>query len=660
MHRTLRAAAVVVATGGLLVSAAPAFANEHTAAGNGVTVVGDGSSVGVDRATVEAGRVSFNVSSTNPVVQGNGGSNISLFQPKHGVTLEQVFADLREEFSSQPATAATGTRDLVRDVSIFGLADVVPGSPEVVTENLRSGTYYLMDLVKFSGVGQPTTTRLSVAGNGTGSPLKGRVLVTPTSADRFIAPSTWSHRGTYLFHNVADTIHFMAIQPVEAGTTDRQIQAFFDCAGWLRFLLPLGRCQLGGYRVAACRTLNPITAGRLGGVEGCVGAVQQNLGVVARCHQGAAEADRHLDRLTGDDQPGGGDQHAQPFRRTGQPSRVGVGEDHHELLPAVTGHHVAAAQPERQRAGHHRQRLVPRVVAVAVVDPLEQVDVGNQHPERPAVAGPLVQPGGQLRVQVPPVAQPGERVGQGQLLHLEDPSPGSSHRGVVAEQLHRPTDLSGGVAQRGGPHPDRLAVTVRVVHEDVRVATATVTDRRLERTARAAQLGSALIDMVEDAVPTPPAHYLTGVVAGQPLRSPAPVRDRPGAVDEIHPVAHVVHQVSVEREVLSHTATPDSCRFPPSADRTARRTADRAMRPSWRPVQVLSSGTCNGGIEEAAPVADSDTVGRIGREGRGRRPQVRRRGSRRGTARRGTARRGTARRGTARRGTAGCRAVCWT
>ena len=228
MHRTLRAAAVLVATGGLLASAAPAFANEHTAAGHGVTVVGDGSSVGVDRATVEAGRVSFNVSSTNPVVQGNGGSNISLFQPKHGVTLEQVFADLREEFSSQPATAATGTRDLVRDVSIFGLADVVPGSPEVVTENLRSGTYYLMDLVKFSGVGQPTTTRLSVAGNGTGSPLKGRVLVTPTSADRFIAPSTWSHSGTYLFHNVADTIHFMAIQPVEAGTTDPQIQAFFD------------------------------------------------------------------------------------------------------------------------------------------------------------------------------------------------------------------------------------------------------------------------------------------------------------------------------------------------------------------------------------------------------------------------------------------------
>ena len=98
----------------------------------------------------------------------------------------------------------------------------------------NGGEVCLPDLVKFSGVGQPTTTRLSVAGNGTGSPLKGRVLVTPTSADRFIAPSTWSHRGTYLFHNVADTIHFMAIQPVEAGTTDPQIQAFFDSGNQTR------------------------------------------------------------------------------------------------------------------------------------------------------------------------------------------------------------------------------------------------------------------------------------------------------------------------------------------------------------------------------------------------------------------------------------------
>jgi len=95
-------------------------------------------------------------------------------------------------------------------------------------ENLHSGTYYLMDLVNFTGKGNPVTTRLFVTGHGRSSALHGQVYVTPTSADRFIAPSRWPHHGTYLFHNVADTIHFMAIVPVKAGTTDRQIQAFFN------------------------------------------------------------------------------------------------------------------------------------------------------------------------------------------------------------------------------------------------------------------------------------------------------------------------------------------------------------------------------------------------------------------------------------------------
>jgi hypothetical protein len=221
-----------MAAGGLVALAGPAAsANEHTPAWNRshcVTVVGNGTSVHTDQARVKGGTVCFKVSSTNPVSQGNGGSNISLFQPKHGVTLAMVFADLREEFSSTPATAAKGTRDLVRDVSIFGLADVVPGYPEVVTENLRSGTYYLMDLVNFTGKGNPAITGLRVTGHGRVHELEGRVHVAATSTDRFIAPGYWPHRGTYLFHNVADTIHFMAIVPVKAGTTDQQIQAFFN------------------------------------------------------------------------------------------------------------------------------------------------------------------------------------------------------------------------------------------------------------------------------------------------------------------------------------------------------------------------------------------------------------------------------------------------
>jgi hypothetical protein len=228
MHRILRAAAALTAAGGLLALAGPASASDHGAAGHRITVVGNGSSVRIDHTTVHAGTISFKVSSTNPASQNGGGSTISLFRPKQGVTLAQVFADLREELSSTPAVAAKGTRDIVQDVSLYGLADVIPGYPEIVTENLRHGTYYLMDLANYSGKGQPKTTRLVVTGHAEARALYGRVHVAATSTDRFIAPAWWPHHGTYLFRNVSDTIHFMAIVPVKDGTTDQQIQAYFD------------------------------------------------------------------------------------------------------------------------------------------------------------------------------------------------------------------------------------------------------------------------------------------------------------------------------------------------------------------------------------------------------------------------------------------------
>jgi hypothetical protein len=53
-----------------------------------------------------------------------------------------------------------------------------------------------------------------------------RVLL--TSSDRFVVRGHLPASGSVLVRNVADTIHFMALEPVEAGTTDTQIQAFLD------------------------------------------------------------------------------------------------------------------------------------------------------------------------------------------------------------------------------------------------------------------------------------------------------------------------------------------------------------------------------------------------------------------------------------------------
>ena len=140
-----------------------------------------------------------------------------------------MYADLREEFSQNPKVAAQGTRDLDRDVLTYGLANVVPGFPEIVTANLRAGTYYLFDLTNFTGKGTPTTTTIHVVGKYHPGALFGNRLVVATSSDRFIPSSTyWPHRGSYVFHNGSDTIHFMAMLRVKNGTTDRQVQKFFN------------------------------------------------------------------------------------------------------------------------------------------------------------------------------------------------------------------------------------------------------------------------------------------------------------------------------------------------------------------------------------------------------------------------------------------------
>ena len=234
MRHLFKGVVALVATGGMLGLAAPAaFADGQEDVRQSVNVVGDGSSVTIDAATVEAGPISFKVASTNVVT--GGGSQVSMFQPKKGVTLEQVFADLAEELTQGDSLAAAkaaakGTRDLTRDVSVFGLADVVPDYPEVVTERLRRGTYYLMDLAN-PPQGAPKLTQLTVTGrrgDGHGSGLDSQVRVQATSDDRFIAPESWPHEGTYTFRNVSDTLHFMEIDPVKPGTTDDEIQAFFD------------------------------------------------------------------------------------------------------------------------------------------------------------------------------------------------------------------------------------------------------------------------------------------------------------------------------------------------------------------------------------------------------------------------------------------------
>lgn len=198
-----------------------------------VSVVGDGSRVSINHSALRAGRVTFSVRSTNS----GDGSSITLFRPRRGHTLNEVFADLGEEFSPDPSTAANGTRDLVRDLHSYGLADVSPARGTLVTRTLRPGTYYLIDLGTPPTDGPPAVTTLTVkAHSGYRPAVAGRrvsATVKMTSRDTFKVSGSLPARGTIRVANVSDTLHFMSLERVKKGTTDKQVQQAFaaDASG---------------------------------------------------------------------------------------------------------------------------------------------------------------------------------------------------------------------------------------------------------------------------------------------------------------------------------------------------------------------------------------------------------------------------------------------
>jgi hypothetical protein len=156
-----------------------------------------------------------------------------LFRLKAGATLTRAATDWHDEYSLTPAVASAGSRAVVRDMDTMGLADVSGGASATVSVNLSAGTYYLADLGDVPSVGElPTFTPLRVTAGSAASPLSGQFSVQATSADRFAAPNTWPHAGTVLFTNTdTSSMHFMDLQRVTPGTTDAQIQAYFDSKG---------------------------------------------------------------------------------------------------------------------------------------------------------------------------------------------------------------------------------------------------------------------------------------------------------------------------------------------------------------------------------------------------------------------------------------------
>ena len=98
----------------------------------------------------------------------------------------------------------------------------------------------------------------------------------------------------------------------------------------------------------------------------------------------------------------------------------------HEFLAAVAAGEIDVADRLADAQREFAQHVVAGVVAVAVVDRLEVVDVEHQHRDRLAARGRLLDQRRQMRFHVAAVEQAGERVGD---RHLD------RHLHVVAQPL---------------------------------------------------------------------------------------------------------------------------------------------------------------------------------------------------------------------------------
>ncbi|GLH95292.1 hypothetical protein Pa4123_05640 [Phytohabitans aurantiacus] len=190
--------------------------------------------------SVRAGWVTFEVST--PDVSGGFLHYLQGFRTLGAADPDVVVADLRAALSPDPATAAAGIAATARDADLVGGAAVDAATTVSVTLPLTAGTYYFFDLNDLFVPGQQAVLhKLRVVGGFIGhAPAADATIAmrTVAGAPRFVAPTRLPAGGTFRIVNASDEIHELATQKVVPGTTDVDIQRFFDSGTTTPFAEP--------------------------------------------------------------------------------------------------------------------------------------------------------------------------------------------------------------------------------------------------------------------------------------------------------------------------------------------------------------------------------------------------------------------------------------
>src|SRR5574340_587237 len=107
---------------------------------------------------------------------------------------------------------------------------------------------------------------------------------------------------------------------------------------------------------------------------------------------------------------------AYPFRDLAGMVHVGLRQEYDKLLSAIAGDRVAHPQLGLDEVGHAHQHFIARLMAIAVVDALELVDVEEHAGQRMLVAACLADFNLAAVFEVTAVLNPGQRISQPELL----------------------------------------------------------------------------------------------------------------------------------------------------------------------------------------------------------------------------------------------------
>jgi hypothetical protein len=179
--------------------------------------------------THPGGTVTFRVATDDP-----GGRQLQMFRPHDGVSMDQVLRDLAKAVDPDPRTAAAGINAVNHEAEALGGALVTPSVSMILSEDIKPGPIYLLDFTKFlTDPTMPPPTRKVDLGEDKMYHLPHfphEIVIqhdTP-AGPRFQTEAVDDHNEGIFVHNSSPELHEMQMQPVVPGTTDDQVQAYFD------------------------------------------------------------------------------------------------------------------------------------------------------------------------------------------------------------------------------------------------------------------------------------------------------------------------------------------------------------------------------------------------------------------------------------------------